>query len=64
MNGKEKWNLVNWYFFLLFLMFEPVLQIRIRTDLHHFAVSGFGILEADPDPSLQNWHLINLFSVE
>jgi hypothetical protein len=21
-------------------------------------------LDADPDPRLQNWHLINLFSVE
>jgi hypothetical protein len=31
-------------------------------DPHHLA--GSGILEADPDPRLQNWHLINLFSVK
>jgi hypothetical protein len=33
-------------------------------DPHHVARSGSGILEADPDPRLHNWHLINLFSVE
>jgi hypothetical protein len=36
-----------------------VLRIRIRKDPHHFA--GSGILEADPDPRLQNWHLNNFF---
>jgi hypothetical protein len=43
---------------------QTVLRIRIRTDPHHLARSG--ILEADPDPGprLQNWPLINLFSVE
>jgi hypothetical protein len=32
------------------------------SDPHHLA--GSGISEADPDPRLQNWHLINLFSEE
>jgi hypothetical protein len=27
-------------------------------DPHHLA--GSGILDADPDPRLQNWHLINI----
>jgi hypothetical protein len=35
---------------------------RIRKDPHHLA--GSRIFDADPDPRLQNWHLINLFSVE
>jgi hypothetical protein len=44
-----------------------VIRIRIRKDPHHLA--GSGILDADTDPAdpdsrLQNWHLINLFSVE
>jgi hypothetical protein len=36
-----------------------VLRIRIRKDPHN--LSGSGILDADPedpDPRLQNWHLI------
>jgi hypothetical protein len=34
-------------------------------DLPHLAGSGFLDADlADPDPRLQNWHLINLFSVE
>jgi hypothetical protein len=42
-----------------------VLRIRIRTDPHLLVGSGI-FLEADtdPDPRLQNWHLINLLSVE
>jgi hypothetical protein len=43
-------------------MCSAVLRIRIRTDPHHLA--GSGILEVDPDPRLQYWHLINLFSIE
>jgi hypothetical protein len=38
------------------------IRIRIRMDPHHLA--GSGILDVDPDLRLQNWHLINLFSVE
>jgi hypothetical protein len=54
--------------YLKSLKLLSALRIRIRTDPHHFAESGSGILEADPDlnpnPRLQNWHLINFFSVE
>jgi hypothetical protein len=35
-------------------------------DPHHLAGSRSGILDADPDPRLQNWHLVYryLFNVE
>jgi hypothetical protein len=41
-----------------------VLRIWIRKNPHHLAGSGSEISDADPDPRLQNWHLINHFSVE
>jgi hypothetical protein len=55
--------------------YKPVLQIRMQilADPHHLAGSGSrsGILYADPDPAdqdadprLQDWHFVNLFSVE
>jgi hypothetical protein len=45
-------------------LFLSVLRIWIRKDPHHLAGSGFGILDADPDPRLQNCHLINILSTE
>jgi hypothetical protein len=39
---------------------KPVLWIRVRTDPHHLA--GSRISDADLDPRLQNWHLVNHFS--
>jgi hypothetical protein len=43
-----------------------VLLIWIRKDPYHLVESGYGTLDVDldPDPRLQNWHLVNLFSVE
>jgi hypothetical protein len=41
-----------------------VLRIRIRKDPDHLAGSKSAILDADLDPRLQNWHLINLYSIE
>jgi hypothetical protein len=42
---------------------SPVLRLQIRTDPHLLA--GLGIFGgADPDSWFENWHLINLKSVE
>jgi hypothetical protein len=41
-----------------------VLRIRIRKDPDPLAGSESATFDADLDPRLQNWHLINLYSIE
>jgi hypothetical protein len=45
-------------------MSQPVLRIRIRIIWPDPEFWMPDPADPDPDPRLQNWHLINLFSVE